>query len=193
MADLDKKISALDDGDPAQGTDLLVVARSGDNYKVTAQSIADLGGGGNALACRVESANNQATISTQRLLVIYGTVVRDDGGFWSAGTPTRLTAPETGWYTVSCGWGMTASNGTGNRILRLLKNYDPGEGIGYDKMLAASAIRNDSGSMTSLNATAVTYMAANDYVCVDAYRSDDEVGTYNVLAGTFTFLSMAKL
>lgn len=193
MANLDKKISALTDGDPVVGTDLLVVARDGDNYKVTAQSIADLGGGGATLACRVESAANQTTIVTQRLVVVYGTVVQDDGGFWNAATPNRLIAPEEGWYTVSCGWCMSSGGSEGNRILRLLKNYDPSEGTAYDKMLVGSSIRNSAGSLTWLNGTAITYMQANDWVIVDAYRSDNSVGTIDIIAGPYTFLSMAKL
>ena len=37
-----QKISALNPGDPAESSDLIPIARSGDNYSVTAQSIADL-------------------------------------------------------------------------------------------------------------------------------------------------------
>jgi hypothetical protein len=41
----DKKISQLNAGNPAQGTDQIPISRSGQNFQITAQSIADLAAG----------------------------------------------------------------------------------------------------------------------------------------------------
>lgn len=46
----DTKISALASGSPAQSADLLPIARSGANFSLTAQDIADLAGGGSGPA-----------------------------------------------------------------------------------------------------------------------------------------------
>lgn len=62
-----------------------------------------------ARACRVQRAA-ALNVTTTDTAVSWDTEVRDDGGFWNSGQPTRLTAPEDGWYHV----GAVASHLTSN-------------------------------------------------------------------------------
>lgn len=57
----DKKISQLTSGDPAQSADILAVARGGDNYRVTAGSVADLSTYGHSQTLVVDVGGSNST------------------------------------------------------------------------------------------------------------------------------------
>jgi hypothetical protein len=115
-----------------------------------------------AQATHVWKSANQSIGSGAFAPVSFDTVVRNDGGLWSAGQPTRLTCPEAGWYEFGGGveW---AANATGRRLLGVRKN-------------AATHLRivsenSNSGTYETRMVVGVTdYFAAGDYVELTLYH-----------------------
>lgn len=116
-------------------------------------------------------ANNTGTSIT----FASGTVEQDDGGFWSASNPTRLTATSPGWYTI-VGRVEFASNATGMRILDIVQNYASGATTRFVADQRHMAITN--GAVDDLTTEWIAYMNTGDYCQVQAYQSSG--GSLNV-------------
>lgn len=52
--------------------------------------------------CQVNLTSNEAISNAGTTAIGWDAEVRDDGGYWAAGNPTRLTVPSTGWYVITC-------------------------------------------------------------------------------------------
>src|SRR5579863_7816591 len=90
--------------------------------------------------------------------------VRDDGGFFNIGTPTRLTVPVggDGWYVVSVAVRWSANN-SGVRVLILDVS---GTDLTYDYYISGAA-GSDPGQTSSL----AWYLAAGDFVGLSLFQS----------------------
>lgn len=106
----------------------------------------------------VRRAAAQAISSATDTAVSWDTEDRDDAAFYNGGSPTRLTVPYTGWYTISAStrWSTSAAGDT--RFLWFRKN-----GSFYPAAPAGAGGTTIEGD-ASLNATLVTHLTATDYI-----------------------------
>lgn len=128
-----------------------------------------------AQAARIYRTTNQA-IATATLTAFAPDTADFDAGsptpFWSAGSPSRLTAPQAGKYTVGCSILWDAST-TGNRSVYVVKNGTTATRLAGEQMIAnASGVLNLA---TTLNLT------TSDYI--EFYVNQNSGGSVNV-AGT---------
>lgn len=96
-----------------------------------------------------------------------------EGGFWVAGTPSRMTVRRDGWHMVTL-YLAFAANGTGYRRGQILKN-------------GATTIAGDYWATTAtlftgMTFTAAEYLVAGDYV--QAYAAQLSGGALNLAAGS---------
>lgn len=70
---------------------------------------------------RVRRAANQSLTSNTAADISFDTEDADPGGFWTSGTPTRLTVVTTGIVEVTC-YAAFAANTTGRRVLLIVLN-----------------------------------------------------------------------
>lgn len=74
------------------------------------------------IAARVFYSSNQSIVNGgSGTILTFNTEIDDPGGFWDAGTPTRLTIPSAGNYIFGVG-ATWAGNSTGYRELQVLLN-----------------------------------------------------------------------
>lgn len=118
---------------------------------------------------------NTSVNNTTDTLISFDTEVRDDGGFWVVGAPTKLIVPSggDGWYVVTAllRWD---SNGTNSRFCHVKKN---GNFLDWTTGVLAGA---SGGTITSV----VVYLVATDYLEVDAYQ--DSGGARTINTSTFS-------
>lgn len=116
MADV--KISALTSGNPAQSGDEIPIARSGANYKVTAGSIAALGGGGG-------TTTNALTMDNSGSGAASGTTFNGSAAqtisYNTIGAPSITGTNATGTWAIdvsgSAGTAAAVSGGGANRLV----------------------------------------------------------------------------
>lgn len=98
-------------------------------------------------------------------------------GMWSAGSPSRVTAPWTGWYDCK-GAAEFAANASGRRVLGLRVN-------GVDPPVRVASQTSGSGTNPiHLQAAATLYLGAGDYVELAAFQNSG--GALNVTASSFS-------
>lgn len=114
------------------------------------------------IAARVYNSAAQTTQDGAPLTLSFDTVDRDDGGLYAGGSPTRLTAPVSGWYILTFN-GSWASNGTGRRLFDFIIN-------GTTHVGANEFHSNTTGSPFS-TVTATKYLTAGQYAEVVAYQT----------------------
>lgn len=143
----DTKISALTSGNPAQSTDEIPIARSGANFKITAGSIAALGGDVDG---PVSSVDNQIALfdSTSGKLIkaatTTGLLKASSGVIAAASAGTDYAAATTGTNAQ-----LLANNGSGG-----FANVTVGSGLTFSAgTLSASG---GSGTVTSVNVSGGT-------------------------------------
>lgn len=128
-----------------------------------------------AQAARIYRTTNQAIANATLVALSPDTADFDSGSpsnFWSAGSPTRLTAPQAGKYTVGCSI-LWDSSTTGNRSVYVCKNGTTGTRLAGEQMVA-----NASGV---LNLATTLNLASGDYI--EFYVNQNSGGSVNV-AGT---------
>lgn len=90
-------------------------------------------------ACRVKR-DAAFSISSGGTAISWDNEVRDDGGFWSVGSPTRLTIPDTAWYcvmgTVNSGAGTSDTMSVtirlnGSTIIMWAKDYETTNSVAF--------------------------------------------------------------
>ena len=143
----DTKISALTSGNPAQSTDEIPIARSGANFKITAGSIAALGGDVDGPA---SSVDNQIALfdSTSGKLIkaatTTGLLKASSGVIAAASAGTDYAAATTGTNAQ-----LLANNGSGG-----FANVTVGSGLTFSAgTLSASG---GSGTVTSVDVSGGT-------------------------------------
>lgn len=94
--------------------------------------------------------------------IIFDTENRDDNGYWSSGTPTRITIPASGWYVIAAKIRYNAAATSGGRWLWLVKNGST--------RLASSSQYADGHGYAVCAPTAVEYLQAGDYIEAVAYQ-----------------------
>jgi hypothetical protein len=115
-----------------------------------------LASGGSASAAHVTRAATQAITTAVETAISFDTEVRDDGGYWVVGSPTRLTIPATGWYNLS-GHTIWEANTTGIRYGALMKN-------GTDYLAYVSNGPHATNGNFRENLAINVYLTAGDYI-----------------------------
>ena len=143
-------ISVLDSGANFTGTDVeAVLAELQDN-------IDGVAGGGSTLAALVTDASHTPAGAGEEA-ISYDTEVRDDGGFFSAGSPTRLTIPSTGWYLVTGYCFTAAASSTDSFIVALRVN-------GTTRIAGTRHYETTNAVQWIQTLSTIHYFTATDYV-----------------------------
>jgi hypothetical protein len=95
--------------------------------------------------------------------LIFTTEERDDNNYWSVGQPTRITIPETGWYSIGCSFQL--ASGVTAAILYITLNG-----------AANISVVSNSGT-DSLALSTNYYFSSSDYIEFYAYQ--DSGGSLN--------------
>lgn len=131
---------------------------------------APTGGGGGGLVysptndgAAVRRAANQSISEDTVTAVSFDTEDRDDGNYYTSGSPTRLTVANAGWYILA-GSVIWAASNTGFR-----RAYWRVNGTTTHGLVSVPPV-SDSGSTSSQETSAVVYLNAGDYVELIAYK-----------------------
>lgn len=95
--------------------------------------------------------------------------VRDDNGYFSSGTPTRITIPVTGWYAMvaRCRWSTTSAD---SRAVQFVKNG--AMSVLSGTRLGFQFITSSTGNAHSVSD--IQYLVAGDYITVGVYSTNSE-------------------
>jgi hypothetical protein len=118
----------------------------------------------------VSRVATQSLTNTTAAAITFDTEVRDDGGYYDAGSPTRLTITNAGWYVLT-GSVQFAANATGLRRAYFRVNNTT------DYSVASVNAVSSAGLVTVPVAAAVLYLAAGDYV--ELWARQDSGGSLN--------------
>lgn len=106
-------------------------------------------------ACRV-TRNADMSISSGGTAVAWDNEVRDDGGFWDGGAPTRLTVPDDAWYSIhATGNNASSSADFVSGLLRVDGSTIIDRGREYETTNSVS---------WSVKCSAIIYLTAGQYV-----------------------------
>lgn len=135
----------------------------------------------NSGGAHVSRSTNQSIGSGSDTALSFTTTVRDDTSYFSVGSPTRLTAPTTGWYviTASIAWEAFGQN---RRKTKLRKN---GSTVYYCQSyeFGGGEVSRAGGSMT-------LYLTAGDYIEVLVWQ--DSGSNHNVTAASFSMVRISE-
>lgn len=147
---------------PIPGTAVWIASDGRDMFVIAALSPS-----GPAFA-QVSREATQSTTSGSYATLSFDTVQHDPYGMYAAGSPTKLTIPVTGVYSIAANIAF-ASNATGDRILRIDVN---GSGIASHRIAARS------GGMTEIRTAWIDRLVVGDYVELKAWQ--DSGGALNI-------------
>jgi hypothetical protein len=155
----DTKISALTDGNPAQSGDEIPIARSGANYKITAGSIASLGGDVDGPASATDNQIALFDSTTGKLIKAATTtgLLKASSGVIAAATSGTDYAPATTGTNAQ----LLANNGSGG-----FSNVTVGSGLTLSAgTLTASGGGGGGLAWQSVQTTGFTAVAGRAYPC----------------------------
>lgn len=137
---------------------------------------------GTALGVSVYRATDLVILDRIHTVIPLSTVIADDGAFWSAGLPTRLTVPagQAGWYAVVGQIATLAA--TGRRM--------------YTEIYVNGTLRaRCGGDFVTVQAAVVIKLAVGDYVELYGYTDQDVPYAYTETAlggAASTLISMVR-
>jgi len=143
-----------------------------------------------SVSATVYRASDQEIPSGAVTPIIWSNATHDDGGCWSAVTPTRLTAPNAGVYLLSASWIMKDHSTDGARVsLMFRKNGATYIGGAQDAFPHAAGV---SGGNAAVSHVYVAQMAAEDYFEALAFHNE---GSNRTLWGgaPYNFGAIARL
>lgn len=110
---------------------------------------------------RVRRTTNQSISTSVQTAISFDAEIRDDGAYWAAGSPTRLTVARSGWYLINGGveWDAGA---TQSRYLLIVKNGS--SVLGIESRTAGTGDNKQ-------NISTLAYLTAGDYVTLDVIHS----------------------
>jgi hypothetical protein len=150
LADLtDVDLTGIADGD------MLVYDLASSTWVVTAPGSGSAGTQSGVIVTR--TTTTAFTTGGTEYAISFDTEVADDEGYWDAGTPTRITIPVTGWYTL-----VGTMNGeaiASTLFVRFRKN-----GTAYAQWDHYQRAYGSTTVALFVNATAVEYLTAGDYI-----------------------------
>lgn len=135
-----------------------------------------------AVGAFVSRSTTQSFSNGTPAAVSFDTEVRDDGGCWTSGAATRLTAPSTGWYVIAGSVWMAGSTSNGRRLYIRLNGSTEIAG----SSVAAPGDHNDP----RLSCSTPYYLSATDYV--ELIVDQNQGSAVNIQAGSGKF-SMVKV
>jgi len=120
-------------------------------------TITNTGSGSTAVAANVRRSSPQSIPTYTDTAIEFDSVVRNDGGVWSASNPSRMTAPFDGWYSITGGAHWAPISWAGRRIYIVKNGAAPFEGL-------TSVVSTPDHNDPMLSTSAIIYMVAGDYV-----------------------------
>lgn len=108
---------------------------------------------------RVELTDSEAHPANQLQAVSFHTAVYNVGGMWTAGQPSRLTAPVSGVYFVSAGFSLTGDLSAEDEALLGIRRNGDNSGPGYLAVQQPRTLADPSGSVST-----DVLLEAGDYV-----------------------------
>ena len=141
-------------------------------------------GAASATGANIHTAGGFTTTNNAKVPVLWDTVSFDTASYYSAGNPTRLTAPVTGLYIVTTSL-LWATNSTGERVVEFCINGASSSPV---------SVLGDSPAGTSdfaQCATTLVNLTAGDYV--EVYVFQNSGSNIGIQAGAFSNFTMAKL
>ncbi len=123
------------------------------------------------IGAEVVRTTTQSATNSSDTLVSWSSTLRDDASFWAAGSPTKLTAPQSGWYTISATvrW---ASSTAGQRFMWFKING------AFPSQTPGSSLSAGVGGDYATNASHQVYLSKGDYVELDVFQTSG--GSLNV-------------
>lgn len=131
--------------------------------------------------CRVELTADQTIGSASTTALTGYTVIRDDLGAYSAGSPTRLTCPADDWYLIACGVNWDQQN-AGKEVVDLRLN-----GATFPGSQTAVPANN----ALVLPVPCLYYCVQGDYWEITVFQNSG--GNIDVNAGSQTFFALYRL
>jgi len=134
-------------------------------------------------AARVYRDTAQSIPNNTETALSFTLATKNDGGVWSAGSPTRLTAPVGGWYLVVAHiyWD---TNATGYRALRLRWN---------GSITFGSTERAAHANARAYSVTSLLYLFVGDYAEAIVFQNSGGVRTIRAVTATSPHFAMIKL
>lgn len=133
---------------------------------------------GSVSACHVTRSTSQTFTTGSEAAISYDGAVRNDGGLWIAGSPTRFTAAEAGWHGGGASVWWTASTGLGRRLIVRLG----GSTLLARASTTAPADHNDPSLCVSWQ----YYLTAGQYVEYSCMQNQG--GDVTIKAGAFGWM-----
>lgn len=128
----------------------------------------------------VQRTSNQAISLNTETTITFEQENRDDNGFWAGGSPTRITAPNTGWYFLSAAVRWDTGAATGDRRAKWRLNGTTDRfGNNFTAVGAANA--------TNI-ANALVYMTAAEYAELRVFQSGENPLNVNNVRATCLYL-----
>lgn len=110
--------------------------------------------------------------------ITFATELIDQDNFFSAGSPTLLTVPTSGWY-IATGFVTFASNATGVRKVNITVNTVAEATIAQDAM---------ASDVTTITISSLFWLSAGNYLQLQVYQNSG-----GNLAVTTSYLQVVKL
>jgi hypothetical protein len=123
---------------------------------------------------RVTRSNAQTIATGNWYALSFDTETYDTGSYWSAGAPTRLTVPGTGYYLI-IGRNGFAAHGTGNRGIAFRKS-------GTTDVASYFGANLGAGSGCDQLLVSMQPLSAGDYLELMVFQASG--GNLNTLTGT---------
>lgn len=191
-----RKISDFTDERTLAATDRFEVAVPGNTgeFYATPEGIkAYVNSGASTLAARVEASTSTTIPNTALTAASFNTVIRDNGGFYSAGNPTRLTVPSggEGWYVISgqmfvapAASGPTSAVSANNYALLIRKN-----GSSF-----IAQFRDQLNSETpGFNIPTIDYLVAGDYIEIAIFHNAGSTLVTRTDTGQLSYLAATRI
>lgn len=118
----------------------------------------------------------QAIPNATYTAIQFDTATRNDSGYWSAGQPSRLTAPQAGWYSVGASVIWDSITAGSFRILRVAVNGDADSHATGRVPASVNAQQNVSEAV---------YLNAGDYVEFLVYIDTTGASLYTPADGNY--------
>jgi hypothetical protein len=113
--------------------------------------------------------------------ISWDTVEKNEFGMWDAGSPTRITFDQSGWYAFGCEVAMIPAGATGDYAVHVRKNGSDYLAIDYE-----NAVPTTSGRV-EITASGLAHFDAGDYITGFAYQTTGTTRDANVAEDTNAF------
>lgn len=141
---------------PVAATDELIVYNGGTPYNDTTRDV-HIGG---TYGVRTDLTSTQTITDATPLIIDWDAEVDDDGNMWVIGNPSRLTAPDAAWYTITGGIVVQSTTYPADSWIRLRIRLNGSTYIASQ----LEQIEHSAGVRVELTVSTQYKLSASDYV-----------------------------